>query len=106
MYKRQALPKQVILIPLMKEMSDLGLIHSVWGSMFAVICPVDVYKRQTQYNDAGADVIFACAGGSGNGVHNAAEEAQKFVIGVDSDQSLQLSLIHILSLWSWEVRRP
>ena len=35
-----ALPKQVILIPLMKEMSDLGLIHSVWGSMFAVICPV------------------------------------------------------------------
>ena len=41
----------------------------------------------TQYNDAGADVIFACAGGSGNGVHNAAEEAQKFVIGVDSDQS-------------------
>lgn len=42
----------------------------------------------TQYNDAGADVIFACAGGSGNGVHNAAAEAGKFVIGVDSDQSL------------------
>lgn len=55
----------------------------------------DTAKTQamTQYNDAGADVIFACAGGSGNGVHNAAEEAQKFVIGVDSDQSL--SLIHI-----------
>ena len=51
----------------------------------------DTAKTQamTQYNDAGADVIFACAGGSGNGVHNAAEEAQKFVIGVDSDQSLQ-----------------
>ena len=49
----------------------------------------DTAKTQamTQYNDAGADVIFACAGGSGNGVHNAAEEAQKFVIGVDSDQS-------------------
>lgn len=41
----------------------------------------------TQYNDAGADVIFACAGGSGNGVHNAAEEAARYVIGVDSDQS-------------------
>lgn len=40
-----------------------------------------------QYNDAGADVIFACAGGSGNGVHNAAAEASKYVIGVDSDQS-------------------
>lgn len=50
----------------------------------------DTAKTQamTQYNDAGADVIFACAGGSGNGVHNAAEEAAKYVIGVDSDQSL------------------
>lgn len=50
----------------------------------------DTAKTQamTQYNDAGADVIFACAGGSGNGVHNAAAEAGKFVIGVDSDQSL------------------
>ena len=42
----------------------------------------------TQYNDAGAAVIFACAGGSGNGVHNASAEAKKFVLGVDSDQSL------------------
>lgn len=42
----------------------------------------------TQYNDAQADAIFACAGGSGNGVHSAAAEAGKYVIGVDSDQSL------------------
>lgn len=35
-----ALPKQVILIPLMREMSDLGLLTSVWGSMFAVILPI------------------------------------------------------------------
>lgn len=50
----------------------------------------DTAKTQsmTQYNDAGADVIFACAGGSGNGVHNAAAEAGKYVLGVDSDQSL------------------
>lgn len=41
-----------------------------------------------QYNDAGADVIFACAGGSGNGVHSAAAEVGKYVVGVDSDQSL------------------
>ena len=34
-----------------------------------------------------ADVIFACAGGSGNGVHQAASEVGKYVIGVDSDQS-------------------
>lgn len=50
----------------------------------------DTAKTQsmTQYNDAGAAVIFACAGGSGNGVHNAAAEAKKYVFGVDSDQSL------------------
>ena len=43
----------------------------------------DTAKTQamTQYNDAGADVIFACAGGS-------AGEAGKYVFGVDSDQSV------------------
>lgn len=35
-----ALPKQVILIPLMREMSNIGLLRSIWGSMFAVIFPV------------------------------------------------------------------
>ncbi|MEG0765799.1 MAG: carbohydrate ABC transporter permease [Pseudoflavonifractor sp.] len=35
-----ALPKQVILIPLLSEMSALGLVQSVWGSLFAVIFPV------------------------------------------------------------------
>lgn len=40
-----------------------------------------------QFNDAGADVIFACAGGSGNGVHTAAADTGKYTIGVDTDQS-------------------
>lgn len=40
-----------------------------------------------QFNDMNADVIFACAGGSGNGVHQAASEVGKYVIGVDADQS-------------------
>ena len=35
-----ALPKQVILIPLLREMSILGLTNSVWGSIFAVVFPV------------------------------------------------------------------
>ena len=35
-----ALPKQVILIPLLREMSVLGLTNSVWGSIFAVVFPV------------------------------------------------------------------
>ncbi|MFV0518651.1 MAG: BMP family ABC transporter substrate-binding protein [Lachnospirales bacterium] len=49
----------------------------------------DTAKTQavTQYDEANVDVIFACAGGSGNGVHDAAATVSKYVIGVDSDQS-------------------
>lgn len=45
-------------------------------------------QAMAQYKDAKADVIFACAGGSGNGVHRAAGEVGKYVIGVDSNQAL------------------
>lgn len=45
-------------------------------------------QAMTQYKDAKADVIFACAGGSGNGVHRAAGEIGKYVIGADSNQAL------------------
>ena len=37
--------------------------------------------------DAGADVVFAAAGGSGLGVLQAAADAGKFSIGVDSNQN-------------------
>ncbi|HOX56639.1 MAG TPA: BMP family ABC transporter substrate-binding protein [Candidatus Paceibacterota bacterium] len=40
----------------------------------------------SQY-DAGADVIFAAAGASGLGVFDAAEEKQRFAIGVDANQN-------------------
>ena len=42
--------------------------------------------------DAGADVIFPAAGGSGTGVFQAAKAAGKFAIGVDSDQYLSPTL--------------
>ena len=35
-----ALPKQVILVPLLSEMNTLGLVRTVWGALFAVIFPV------------------------------------------------------------------
>ena len=38
--------------------------------------------------DAGADVVFQAAGGSGAGVFQAASAAKAFAIGVDSDQAL------------------
>ncbi len=36
--------------------------------------------------DQGADVVFQIAGGTGEGVFQAAEEAKRYAIGVDSDQ--------------------
>ncbi|MGC3953268.1 MAG: BMP family ABC transporter substrate-binding protein [Propionicimonas sp.] len=38
--------------------------------------------------DAGADIVYHAAGGSGGGVFNAAKAAGKWAIGVDSDQAL------------------
>jgi basic membrane protein A len=38
--------------------------------------------------DAGADVVYAAAGGSGGGLFQAAREAGTWAIGVDSDQAL------------------
>jgi len=38
--------------------------------------------------DAGADIVYAAAGGSGGGVFTAAKAAGKLAIGVDSDQYL------------------
>jgi len=40
------------------------------------------------YNDDGVDVIYTAAGGSGAGTIEAATEADKWAIGVDSDQYL------------------
>lgn len=37
--------------------------------------------------DAGADVIFAVAGSTGNGVYQAAKDAKKLAIGVDTNQN-------------------
>jgi basic membrane protein A len=38
--------------------------------------------------EAGADIVYQAAGGSGNGVFQAAKAAKAFAIGVDSDQYL------------------
>jgi basic membrane protein A len=43
------------------------------------------------YNDKNVDVIYTAAGGSGNGTIEAAVEAGKWAIGVDSDQYLTAS---------------
>jgi basic membrane protein A len=37
--------------------------------------------------DRGVDVVFAAAGGTGNGVYQAAKDGKKYAIGVDSNQN-------------------
>lgn len=58
----------------------------------------DPAKGETAANgmfDAGADVIYAAAGGSGNGVFKAAKAKGKMGIGVDSDQYNQPALADV-----------
>jgi basic membrane protein A len=49
--------------------------------------PVTAGELTKAQFDAGADVVFAAAGGSGLGVLQAAADAGKFSIGVDSNQN-------------------
>jgi len=48
--------------------------------------PKKGYEMASRLYKEGADIIYAVAGGTGNGVIQAAREAGKYVIGVDSNQ--------------------
>ena len=50
--------------------------------------PAKAQEIATGMFDAGADVVYAAAGGSGGGLFQAAREAGAWAIGVDSDQAL------------------
>ena len=54
----------------------------------AYMDPLSAHKLAVRQFDAGADIIFHAAGGSGIGVLQAAQEKEKLMIGVDMDQSL------------------
>jgi basic membrane protein A len=53
--------------------------------------PVKGEELSTSMYDSGAEIVYHAAGASGAGLFNAAVEAQKFAIGVDSDQYLTAS---------------
>jgi len=59
--------------------------NSAWGNVAGA---KEIAKG---WYDAGADVIYTAAGGSGAGTIQAAVEADKWAIGVDSDQYLTAS---------------
>ncbi|MBR5290907.1 MAG: BMP family ABC transporter substrate-binding protein [Erysipelotrichaceae bacterium] len=58
--------------------------------------PVTAKEQSMQMINAGADILWGCAGGSGNGVFEAVAEARKtnkniWAMGVDSDQYVSMS---------------
>ncbi|WP_240232038.1 BMP family lipoprotein [Devosia lacusdianchii] len=67
---------------------DIKLIENYTGTTPAAWNdPVTAGELTKAAIDAGADVVFAAAGGSGLGVLQAAKDAGKFSIGVDSNQN-------------------
>ncbi len=58
-----------------------GTDHTAWSN------PTRAGELARAQFQKGADVIFAAAGGSGLGVYQAAKEAGKYAIGVDSNQN-------------------
>jgi basic membrane protein A len=68
--------------------ADIKLIENYTGTTPAAWNdPVTAGELAKAAVDAGADVIFAAAGGSGLGVLQAMKDAGKFSIGVDSNQN-------------------
>ncbi len=49
--------------------------------------PQTAYNQTTQMYNSGADIVYAVAGGSGLGVLKASQAANRYSIGVDSDQN-------------------
>jgi basic membrane protein A and related proteins len=67
------------------------LVEYIGDSTEAFNDPVKGEELSTKMYDQGAEIIYHAAGASGAGLFNAAVEAQKLAIGVDSDQYLTAS---------------
>jgi basic membrane protein A and related proteins len=67
------------------------LVEYIGDDTTAFVNPVAGEELSTKMYDDGAEIIYHAAGASGAGLFNAAVEAQKLAIGVDSDQYLTAS---------------
>jgi basic membrane protein A len=76
-----------------KARPDAEILGEYSGSFGAPAKGMDIANR---YYAAGADIIYAAAGGTGVGVIEAAKERNKWTIGVDIDQNY-LAPDHILT---------
>jgi basic membrane protein A len=67
------------------------LVEYIGDDTTAFVDPVKGEQLSTKMYDEGAEIIYHASGASGAGLFNAAVEAQKWAIGVDSDQYLTAS---------------
>ena len=68
--------------------ASINVIHNMTGSTPAAFGNPSKGGELTRSQiEAGADVVFAAAGGTGFGVYQAAADAGKWAIGVDSNQN-------------------
>ena len=67
------------------------LVEYIGDSTEAFNDPVKGEELSSKMYDEGAEIVYHASGASGAGLFNAAVEAQKFAIGVDSDQYLTAS---------------
>ena len=68
--------------------TDITVIQNMTGSTPAAFGnPSKGAELTRSQMEAGADVVFAAAGGTGNGVYQAAADAGKYAIGVESNQN-------------------
>lgn len=67
------------------------LVEYIGDSVQAFVDPTKGEALSTNMYDGGADVVYHAAGQSGLGLFKAATQANKYAIGVDSDQSLTAS---------------
>ena len=70
------------------QSADITVLQNMTGSTPAAFGNPSKGAELTRTQmEGGADVIFAAAGGTGNGVYQAAADAGKYAIGVDSNQN-------------------
>jgi len=67
------------------------LVEYIGDSTEAFNDPVKGEELSSKMYDEGAEIVYHASGASGAGLFNAAVEAQKYAIGVDSDQYLTAS---------------
>ena len=87
----QSVESETVITSAMKNLGDsiYGALEDYYNDSFQGGKTVTLDAKAAAWYNEGTECIFACGGGVGNSVMKAAETADKVVIGVDVDQSVE-----------------